>query len=177
MIKPIETTYQGYKFRSRLEARWAVFYDALGIRWEYEREGFDLDGIWYLPDFYLPTHNYWIEIKPDEPSLESNEWRKIARLAAALNHEVFIAIGEVWKPYPYGLGDEIKNYHRPIRPNGTPASHSWWYECLKCARLSLSVFGHGSSYPCDHNPINFEIQFSNTEKLRNAYLAARQFRF
>lgn len=55
-IKPIETLYKGYRFRSRLEARWAVFFDALGIEWEYEKEGYDLgEGGWYLPDFWLPT--------------------------------------------------------------------------------------------------------------------------
>lgn len=54
MIKPIETTYRGYRFRSRLEARWAVFFDAIGANWEYEPEGFDLgDGLYYLPDFVL----------------------------------------------------------------------------------------------------------------------------
>ena len=30
-VKPIETTYNGYKFRSRLEARWAVFFDSAEI--------------------------------------------------------------------------------------------------------------------------------------------------
>lgn len=55
-LKPIETKYKGYRFRSRLEARWAVFFDALGIAWEYEKEGFDLgEAGWYLPDFWLPT--------------------------------------------------------------------------------------------------------------------------
>ena len=47
--------FRGYLFRSRLEARWAVFFDALGIQWEYEPEGIVLsDGTHYLPDFYLP---------------------------------------------------------------------------------------------------------------------------
>lgn len=51
-IKPIETEYNGYRFRSRLEARWAVFFDALGVRYEYEPEGFELpSGKLYLPDF------------------------------------------------------------------------------------------------------------------------------
>jgi hypothetical protein len=50
-IRPIETFYRGYRFRSRLEARWAVFLDAAGIRWQYEVEGFDLSGVYYLPDF------------------------------------------------------------------------------------------------------------------------------
>ena len=55
-VKPIETTYNGYKFRSRLEARWAVFFDSAGIEWKYEQEGFTLpNGKCYLPDFYLPN--------------------------------------------------------------------------------------------------------------------------
>lgn len=63
-IKPIETIYNGYYFRSRLEARWAVFFDTLGIQYEYEPEGFKLsDGTMYLPDFYLPAFNYYVEIK------------------------------------------------------------------------------------------------------------------
>ncbi len=53
-MKAIETEYKGYRFRSRLEARWAVFFDACGVRWEYEPEGYELpDGRMYLPDFLL----------------------------------------------------------------------------------------------------------------------------
>ena len=56
-IKPIETIYNGYKFRSRLEARWAVFFDALGVEYEYEPEGFDLpSGRRYLPDFRVKCY-------------------------------------------------------------------------------------------------------------------------
>jgi len=40
-IKAIETVYKGYRFRSRLEARWAVFFENVGIKWEYEKEGFE----------------------------------------------------------------------------------------------------------------------------------------
>lgn len=68
-IKPIETRYKGHRFRSRLEARWAVFFDSLGIKWEYEPEGFELpDGTLYLPDFYLPSeigNDWYVEIKPE----------------------------------------------------------------------------------------------------------------
>jgi hypothetical protein len=70
-IKAIDTEYKGYLFRSRLEARWAVFLDALKVAWEYEKEGYDLgEAGWYLPDFWLPELNCWAEIKPDEPSKE-----------------------------------------------------------------------------------------------------------
>lgn len=53
-VKAIQTRYKGYLFRSRLEARWAVFFDACGVEYEYEPEGFDLgNGVMYLPDFLL----------------------------------------------------------------------------------------------------------------------------
>jgi hypothetical protein len=72
-IKAIETHYNGYCFRSRLEARWAVFFDAAGIRYEYEKEGYDLDGVRYLPDFWLPDLSCWYEIKPGLPSKEEQD--------------------------------------------------------------------------------------------------------
>lgn len=65
-IKAIETSYKGYRFRSRLEARWAVFFDAMGIEWQYETEGFELSRCRYLPDFWLPKAEVFIEVKPGE---------------------------------------------------------------------------------------------------------------
>ena len=62
-IKPIETVHNGYRFRSRLEARWAVFFDELGIKYEYEPEGFEKEGYKYLPDFYLTDTKTWVEVK------------------------------------------------------------------------------------------------------------------
>lgn len=65
MIQAIETEYAGYKFRSRLEARWAVFFNAMGVKWYYEHEGYKLSSGWYLPDFWLPEWKLHIEVKPD----------------------------------------------------------------------------------------------------------------
>lgn len=62
--KAIPTRYAGCHFRSRLEARWAVFFDHLGIRWDYEPQGFEIyGGHYYLPDFYLPDKEMWVEVK------------------------------------------------------------------------------------------------------------------
>ena len=66
VIKAIQTEYNGIKFRSRLEARWAVFFDAANIKYEYEVEGFELEnGDRYLPDFYLPDLDLFVEVKRD----------------------------------------------------------------------------------------------------------------
>ena len=63
--KPHETNYGNRIYRSRLEARWARFFDKLG--WKYEYEPFDL-GHW-SPDFiiYPEPEDYryiLIEVKP-----------------------------------------------------------------------------------------------------------------
>jgi hypothetical protein len=68
----IDTIYKGYRFRSRLEARWAVFFDAVGLPYDYEKEGFVLDdGSKYLPDFWLPSLNMWVEIKSEISIIQS----------------------------------------------------------------------------------------------------------
>ena len=60
--KGIPTTYNDVRFRSRLEAQWAAFFDLLGWRWEYEP--YDLNG--YIPDFILigAKQHTAIEVKP-----------------------------------------------------------------------------------------------------------------
>lgn len=95
--KAIETEYKGYRFRSRLEARWAVFFDALGIQWEYEKEGYDLDGVRYLPDFWLPTFDggMWAEVKPDR-----GDYYKSELLCMATHRPVWKCEGNpAYKPY------------------------------------------------------------------------------
>lgn len=91
-LKPIETRYKGYKFRSRLKARWAVFLDALNIKWFYEHEGYDLQGIWYLPDFWLPTFNggSFLEVKPSD--FTKPEIKKVVRLTKTSGRSVIFAI-------------------------------------------------------------------------------------
>ena len=84
-IKPIETHYKGYRFRSRLEARWAVFFDALGIEWEYEKEGYDLGELgWYLPDFWLSRYFCVGEIKPYP--MQEDDLPRLASIGRAMTH-------------------------------------------------------------------------------------------
>lgn len=88
-IKAIETQYKGYRFRSRLEARWAVFFDAMSMKWEYEPEGIVLpSGTNYLPDFLIEGGCY-VEVKPE--NVQRQELDKSYELA--MFSDVFLAIG------------------------------------------------------------------------------------
>jgi len=73
MLKAIDTVLWGYRFRSRLEARYAVFFDHLGIQWQYETEGFLLPSGPYLPDFFLPQFGLWFEVKGRDADPEERE--------------------------------------------------------------------------------------------------------
>ena len=121
-IRAIETNYKGYRFRSRLEARWAVFFDRLGIRWQFEPEGFDLKKHnlgYYLPDFYLPDLNYWIEVKPENFSREDEAaYEKLACVAVGTNAKGLLVAGE-----PY-LNVEMASFNNC--PALDSARDKWW---------------------------------------------------
>lgn len=78
-IAPIPTFYKGIKFRSRLEIRWAVFFDRLSWDWLYEPKRFKLTSSTYLPDFYFPDVKMYAEVKPDQ--LNEIERRKCIELS------------------------------------------------------------------------------------------------
>ncbi len=95
MIKSVETVYAGVRFRSRLEARWAVFMDAAGIEWEYECDRIALSGGGtYLPDFKLTVANIstaYAEVKGAEHFLD-----KPYLIRAAMELGMLI----IWGPVP-----------------------------------------------------------------------------
>ena len=106
-IKPIETKYKGYRFRSRLEARWAVYFDAMGFDWEYEKEGYDLgEAGWYLPDFWLPQVNMWAEVKSKD--LTKDEFLKAVMLCEMTRRKVLLLIGVPAKKTYLGISDITK---------------------------------------------------------------------
>lgn len=114
-IKAIETEYNGYRFRSRLEARWAVFFDAMGIKYEYEPEGYEYepeeeDGEFayrWLPDFRLPDeNNLLVEVKGSDEALAKDG----DRLALAVDYhntpasDGLLILGNIPSPYDVGWG-------------------------------------------------------------------------
>lgn len=123
-IKPIETVYKGYRFRSRLEARWAVYLDNMNIKWEYEPEGFEFkNGERYLPDFLIFNHLgapvQWLEIKgiPTDLKYES----KLQYLAQETNMSVYVLYGppgdvKVKRFFPDGGG----------KPADMSGIATWW---------------------------------------------------
>ena len=82
-VNAIETEFAGYRFRSRLEARWAVFFTKFGIEYQYEPEGFQVEVspdeyVRYLPDFYLPEYDIYAEVKGSDEALK-RDGSKIGR--------------------------------------------------------------------------------------------------
>ena len=131
MIKAIETSYKGHRFRSRLEARWAVFFDAAGIKWIYEQEGFSVNGKPYLPDFYLPEFGYF-EVKGQYKCDD----QLMQEFANEIGKPLFIAFEEI--PLPE-LG---KGYLKAFIPTSYPEMMYWGYddmflECNGCGKISV----------------------------------------
>jgi hypothetical protein len=97
----IQQKYNGYNFRSRLEARWAVFFDGLSIPYVYEPEGVCLwQGGVYLPDFYLPKHHggVYAEVKPDD---FTEEELKKCRMLCRMSKRTVILLDGTPEPWWY----------------------------------------------------------------------------
>ncbi|PEP96673.1 hypothetical protein [Bacillus toyonensis] len=182
-IKPIETIYKGYRFRSRLEARWAVFFDALGIKWEYEKEGYDLGGLgYYLPDFFLKNiglrddnHGLWVEIKPDRPNATEEE--KMEKLVMGLKSDGIILIGN---PSAGGGWSDRGDYHYQYEYYEYDDGNSvFWDDCMiftkcySCGAMKIEYNEH-NYMSC---PKCGERCDDNHPMINNAMIQARQARF
>lgn len=126
-VKPKETEYNGYWFRSRLEARWAVFFDKAGIQYQYETQGFTDGDNSYLPDFYLPDYDTYVEVKGDENRYH-NDIRKMCKIISGKGSEIrrLLVLGDIpydeasngiyWFPvlYYHPLHDSVVREYRTI---------------------------------------------------------------
>ena len=186
-IKPIETIYNGYRFRSRLEARWAVFFDTCGVRWEYEPEGYILpNGQKYLPDFLLhgvdgrAPDDLYVEVKgkmtPDDARkiYEFSGWRlekteiknPILVLAGIPEGNSISEIENYCSSWGYNGFPEIKGGPYPF--NFETIDHDYFVAhpgINKNGRFEL--FGDDSSYTYDRD----------NEATIRAFRLARQARF
>lgn len=102
-IQAIETQFDGHLFRSRTEARWAVFFKEMGWKYQYEVEGFNLNGVRYLPDFFLPELDCWFEVKGSIPT--QDEADKLKALVEATARNALLAWGAPKR------GDHDGEYH------------------------------------------------------------------
>jgi hypothetical protein len=96
-----KTTYQGIEFRSRSEARWAIFFNCMGIIWYYEPKKYKFkDGTVYIPDFYCKNWmgGAWFEVKPNRPPLEI-EKHKAELLSNETKKDVYILNGDPYYQY------------------------------------------------------------------------------
>lgn len=178
-MKAIETEYNGVRFRSRLEARWAVFFDALGIKWEFEPEGYEFTPAWtttrvkYVPDFWLPQFQCYFEVKPGPAN--AIEIRKAELLAAGSGWDVYISQSSgfptIWDP----------DHQHILRctPSGLRSRDCCWATIDCC--LAPRIVGPHAVHFHDHLPRCFDRPgqpgWGWGQDLAEACEAARSIRF
>lgn len=174
-IKAIETAYKGYRFRSRLEARWAVFFDSLGKKWEYEPEGFYLKAGMYLPDFHV-EHIGYCEVKPNLESLSQTEINKLVEfdiekglwvLDGTPDFRVYMRAHEICMP-------ESAKYDDPLPYPYTVQPHAKQH-----VRFGVIFDSYKNRMWWDHHENIFDDPYGDImgEKLPAAIKAARSARF
>jgi len=181
MIKAIETQYKGYRFRSRLEARWAVFFDALGLKWGYEPEGYDLGKAgYYLPDFYLPQIGCFWEVKPENGASNEDEQRLWAFALSGEN--LVVAFGSPGsyqaKPFPYAYIPKEDDY--ALWTNFEGVGEGMLSHCPICDRVDFTYngwAGYIAGCYCYKGYKSYKFDGTSTTKMLSAITAARSARF
>lgn len=163
-LQAIQTRYNNHHFRSRREARWAVFFDTLGLDYEYEPEGFDLgEEGWYLPDFYLPQFDSWFEVKPTPDLVSDDDKAKMRALSIASEKRLFVfykcAIPNVrwrdWIPH-------CNHYGHYYVPDGEFDGIMSFGYCDSCNQITIGHFG------C-HHIFSGEISYDFATKCSGGY--------
>lgn len=125
----VATEYEGaadgprIKMRSRSEVAFAVLADSLSIKWSYEPQRFDLGWSAYVPDFYLPEYDHWVEIKgyfrPDNTALRKVwDFSKTHSLSLIWARHLLRQGSET----PKTLGDILEGHPLPELPENTEGS-------------------------------------------------------
>ena len=179
MIQAKPTIYNGVQMRSRLEAKWAAFFDQIGWRWEYEPDGF---GDYYIPDFMiLGPRPLLIEVRPvaTEPGYEAqiptmrispDLWKHDLLVVGATALPVFRAEDNGWGySQPCGLIGEFFGPHQylpeDIHDDCSEGSWGWtrayWTSCTECHQLGVSSQELSwINSPCSHGgkyAVDFEL--------------------
>ena len=152
VIKAIPTLYKGVEFRSKLEARVAMFLDLGKIPWTYEPErlGNEKEEE-YNPDFYLPETDDWIEVKGKRPGYEQ-EILKASRFVT-LDGPIkrLIIISEIPDPSIIGMPHFPCYYSRKLLDGRNFIVEAGWYFFQDTAKGHFE--GHISSASYRRPPI------------------------
>lgn len=177
MIEAIETRFRGRLFRSRLEARWAVMFEALPIPWVYEMEGFHLPSRDYLPDFWLPRQKAWVEIKPFGFDGGTRHLNELSQMTGA---RAFILEGQIpWVKNGFPE-NELGNAFGDIFFPGSEDSDSeqMLCRCQFCGEYGIEWMGSsGRIQCCPENAARGKRASADEETILAAYDAARTRRF
>ena len=161
----LPTTYNGIQFRSRLEARWAIFFDAMSTPWEYEPENFKTTYGPYLPDFYLPELKSFFIVKGEE--LPDDEERKCYEVDSITGKRVIMAIGGI----PQVFSDDDRYFQLYWSGGDWPY---FFCRCTACGALTFQWNGLADRH-CEIGSVgdNSGIPRHDTEEIQIAIKLAR----
>lgn len=171
----IQTAYRGHLFRSRLEARWAVFFENMGVDWVYEHQGFETAHGRYLPDFWLPRLNLYAEVKGQYTEWDVLHMPRLQSLGDATGARVCV-LHRIPDPSDTSLDSRAFDLAAPV-----PDSPCAWCVCPHCGVVGFEyearvnrASGHADTCPV---PGMAKVRTWKHPRISGAFLAARSARF
>lgn len=146
----IPTTYSGTAFRSRLEARWAAFFDLVGWTWVYEP--FDATG--WIPDFLIKgRRGFLVEVGP---CVSKDDYLAKAEKPARFFELPTLVVGVDVQLGDWDEAGVLVNEFRQ-HPAAAPA---FWQSCAECEGIAIYSDGN-CHYPCGHRETRRMVALEN----------------
>lgn len=153
---PHPVIYNNIQFRSRLESRWAAFFDLMA--WEYTYEPYDLER--WSPDFKLITEmgsEFLVEVKPTE-LIDKALRLKIANATGFSSGILLVSESPFNYPYPNCIG--------LTSIDGKTLDYKGETDFEFCTSVIMDVYGDGKDI---HNLCNCD------EQVHTQFLEANDF--
>lgn len=204
-LNPIETRYASCRFRSRLEARWAVVFDTLGISWQYEPEGFHLPPL----DREHPARHHWsdgrsggVEPRPGVPGpdddagwylpdfhLDGIGWfevkgrppdpvqsARLDRFSLLADERLHVAVGSIPNPSTLTRHGHAVPWNQDDFDIDIRCDHHYALcVCHECSKVGLEFDARGARI-CRHDADD-KAYSGDHPTIIDAYSAGRQARF
>lgn len=136
----IPTMFNGRRYRSRLEARWAAFFTLIG--WRFEYEPCDFDG--WIPDFALvgKEQSVFVEVKP----IGGFSKDVVNKIDASNCVDECLLLGLTFPLQCVDGWDGVLGFLREdgyveIDANGGMNDPSWWWDAAILSKWSCGTIG------------------------------------
>jgi len=170
LAKP-EVLLDTTSLQKQYEEQWAVFFEAWGLTFQRHSAGFSANGIWRLPNFYLPENRMWVALERYDEELDHRamltDWMPFVH---DVKEGLIILFDGPELKAPEHQGWALREDHK-----GCKARPIHLVSCIHCGKFATATFGTSEAQKRHPGRFRESVQQAKTDILLAAYEKVAEF--